>query len=306
MKTQKGFSAVEGLLIVVVVGLIGLVGWFSYRQNAKPKTLDAVLSKISSDAKNTYSNAVFEPKYDWGAEASATAFNKVDGYDYSVSGVGKGLWLAYEFSDKSVRVNRLVFFKKTIPPAKSLDEVKTFVGSRLVKYGFTTTDNKTYQRNEDKCTVLNDPVELLHPGAEDESNLLEVSCFGNEVLRDSAAQMKPLVDEYLKANQGQKASDLAVGPLTIKSQYGAGVISSSHTAGYDIAEMVVSTKTEKKIALYYQKDNIWHYVTKADDEFGFSCGDMKKDPDARKAMYDQVCLSENGQVRLDTNNSALQ
>src|SRR6266568_1096974 len=142
---QKGFTAVEGLLVLAVTALVFGVGWFIYQhQYIKPKTLDAVLSSLSKDAKSKYSNAEFQPKYDWGAEAEATVFNKVDGYDYSVSGVGKGLWLAYEYSDKSVTTKRLIFFKKIIPPAKSLDEVKGFVGSRLKKYGFTTTDNKIY------------------------------------------------------------------------------------------------------------------------------------------------------------------
>jgi len=118
--------------------------------------------------------------------------------------------------------------------------------------------------------------------------------------------MKPFVNEYLKANASLKASDLAVGPLTIKSKNGSGVIGSSHAAGYDIAEMVVSTKASKKIALFYAKGTAWHYITQANDEFGFECGPMKSNPDVRKALYDQVCLSENGQVRLDTSNRALQ
>jgi prepilin-type N-terminal cleavage/methylation domain-containing protein len=317
---QKGFSVVEILIVIVVIGLIGTVGWLVYdRQNASPKTLDEVLTRISSDAKKTYTNAVFEPKYDWTAEASGTAFNKVDGYDYSVSGVGKGIWLAYEYSDKSETTSRFLFFKRNVPPAKNLDEVKNWVGNQLVKYGFSTSDNKTYIKDDNTCNVLNDPTSLFpnqegNMETDQNTGLLEVTCFGKEVLRDSAAQMKPFVDEYLKANADLKASDLTVGPLTIKSKYGAGVIGSSRTAGYDIAEMVVSTKSKKQIALYYAKNAEigtgnnagWQYVTQANDEFGFKCGDMKADPDARKALYDQVCLSENGQVKLDTNNSALQ
>jgi len=312
---QKGFSVVEILIVIFVVGLLGAVGWLVYdRQNSTPKSLDAVLSKIRNDAKKTFTNANFEPKYDWSAELSPTSFNKVDGYDYSVSGVGKGIRLAYEYSDKSTTTKRFLFFNRTIPPAKSLDEVKGWIGNRLVMYGFNTTDNKTFQKGDDMCTVLNDPAELSGSDLGEASNLLEVNCFRKEVLRDSAAQMKPFVDEYLKANTNLKASDLAVGPLTVKSKYGKGVIGSSKSAGYDIAEMVVSTKNKKQIALYYAKNaeigtnNIsgWQYVTQADDEFGFKCGDMKADPDARKALYDQVCLNENGQVRLDTANRALQ
>jgi prepilin-type N-terminal cleavage/methylation domain-containing protein len=317
---QKGFSIIELLVVIFVVGLLGLVGWLVYdRQNTSPKTLDEVLARISTDATKVFTNAVFEPKYDWTAEATGTAFNTVDGYDYSVSGVGKGIWLAYEYSDKSETTSRLLFFKRTVPPAKNLDEVKNWVGNQLVKYGFSTSDNKTYTKDENTCNVLNDPNSLFQNKeatieTDQNTNLLEVTCFGREILKDSAAQMKPFVDEYLKANTDLIASDLTVGPLTIKSKNGAGVISSSRTAGYDIAEMVVSTNSNKQIALYYAKntendtDNNagWRYVTQANDEFGFKCGDMIADPDARKALFDQVCLSENGQIKLDTNNRALQ
>lgn len=314
-KNQRGFSAVEGLLVLIVVVLVAGAGWLIYhRQNAKPKTLDGVLSSITSDAKNTYSNAVFEPKNDWTAEASATAFNKVAGYNYAVSGVGRGIFLAYENTGQSKTVKQFLFFNKTIPPANSLARVKNWVGSKLVSYGFTTTDNKTYKKADNTCTVLNDSAGLAHNDFGEASNLLDVSCFSKEVLQDAAAQMKPFVDEYLKENPTLKANDLTVGPLTIKSKNGSGVIGSSHAASYDIAEIVISTSSKKQIALYYAKDaeigtnnnSGWHYVTQANDEFGFKCGDVMANPDARKAFYDQVCLSENGQVRLDTNNRALQ
>jgi hypothetical protein len=306
-RDQKGFSVLEVIIVLIAISLVVGMGWFFYsQQNTKPKTLDTVLSSLNKEARNNFSNAKFEAKNDWGAEAGATAFNKVNGYDYTVSGAGKGLWLAYQYSDKSVTTKRFVLFKKTIPPAKSLAEVKTFVGHKLTSYGFTTTDQKTFNRGSDTCTVLNDPAELQHPGVGSASNLLDVRCVSKDMLQNAAAKSKPFVAQYLQANSNLNASDLAVGQLTIKSKNGAGVIGSSHAAGYDIAEMVVSTKAKKQIALYYTKNSSWHYVTQANDEFGFKCNDMKANADARKAFYDQVCLGENGQVKLDTNNRALQ
>lgn len=309
---QKGFSLVEIVIVMAVIALIGLVAWPIYlRQNNSPKTIDEVLSSISSESEKTYSNAKFEPNQDWSAEMSGTAFNKVDGYDYAVSGVGKGISLVYEFNNKPKETTQFLFFKRTIPPSKDLNEVKNWVGSRLVKYGFTTSDNKTYTKGDDTCNVINDPTSLFpnqEPSADSEptTNVLEVTCFGKEISKEAAEQMKPFVDQYLAANKDVKASDLTVGPLTIKSKNGAGVIGSSKSAGYDIAEMIVSTKDKKQIALFYAKDNKWGYVTQANDEFGFKCGDMSANPDSRKAFYDQVCLGAEGQVRLDTNNRALQ
>jgi hypothetical protein len=316
-KNETGFSVAKLLITVVILGILGGLGWYFTHQNAKPANLDETLTWITRDAKNKYSNATFEPKYDWTAEASATAFNKVDGYDFTVSGVGQGIQLAYAYSDQPITQKRLKFFTHTIRPATSLDEVKEFVGKRLVKYGFKTTDNKSYTRDSNTCNVLNDPTSLFpnQNGSEQEnSNLLQVTCFGPDALQQAASQMEPFVTEYLAAHPSLKASDLAVGPLTVKSKYGAGVIGSSKNAGYDIAELVISTKDRKQIALYYAKDadintgqtSGWKYVTEANDEFGFKCEDMKKSPDAEKAFYDQVCLGADGQVRLDTNNRALQ
>ncbi len=46
---QKGFGVVEGLLIVVVVALVGVVGWLVYdRQKTEPKT-DAPITGPPSD-----------------------------------------------------------------------------------------------------------------------------------------------------------------------------------------------------------------------------------------------------------------
>lgn len=312
---QKGFSTIEGVVLLVIIAIIGSIGWFvSQRQNDMSNTPDTVLSSISSDAKSTYSNASFEPIHGWNAEASATAFNKVSGYDYAVSGVGKGIWLAYASTGQSKTIPWLWVFHKTIPPANNLDEVKHWVSSRLTLYGFTTSDHQTYKKGSNTCTVLNDPAGLAHNDFGQPSNILEVRCFGQGVAQDAAAQMKPFTEEYIRAHATLRASGLTVGPLTIKSKNGAGVIGSSHAAGYDIAEMVVSTKSKKTLALYYAKNadirtgsnSGWHYVTEATDEFGFSCDAMKADQDARKALYDQVCLSNAGQVRLDTQNRALQ
>jgi hypothetical protein len=51
MKNQKGFSAVEGLLILVIVGLLGFVGWYVWSTGNKTRdNLDkAAKSSVNSD-----------------------------------------------------------------------------------------------------------------------------------------------------------------------------------------------------------------------------------------------------------------
>src|SRR4051812_7327602 len=55
---QKGFSAVEGLLILVVVCLIGFIGWYVWRtksQTDKSLNTAASTSATASTSKNTAS-----------------------------------------------------------------------------------------------------------------------------------------------------------------------------------------------------------------------------------------------------------
>ena len=53
---QKGFTAVEGLLIVLILVVIGAVGYMVYHNNHKTKTLDASTSATTSSAKSTIAN----------------------------------------------------------------------------------------------------------------------------------------------------------------------------------------------------------------------------------------------------------
>lgn len=308
----------QWLLIVIMAALVGLIGGTIYHARpAHPASIDGVLRNLTADAKKDFTNVNFDTQDAISATASPVSYNVVPGYMFAVSGVtnSKGIWLQFDPTGQPKTIKHMWIFNETIPVARKIDDVKTWVGHKLQSYGYTTTDHKTYYRHDaTRCTVQNDPAIYAGNDFGVDSNLLEVSCFGQDVLRSAAAAMQPLVSEYLRAHPTLQAGDLTTGPLVIKSRNGAGVIGSSHTAGYDIAEMVVATKSKKQIALFYAKgasinngqNSGWHYVTEADDEFGFKCADMRADPDARKALYDQVCLSDKGQVKLDTNNRALQ
>jgi hypothetical protein len=317
-KNETGFSIVEGLLIVVVVALIGIGGWLVWRkQHAVPKTTDGLLSAIRDDGKNNFSNATFQLSDGWNAESTATSFNHVPGYDYGVSGVGKSLWVEYLNTNQTKSVKWLKFFHKTIHPAKNMGVIGDRIGTRLKAYGYMTTDNKTYRKGDATCTVLNILAGIAQYQNDPNvpATLLQVTCFDATTLKNAAENMKPFVMTYLQAHPSLKAGDIISGPLDIKSIAGNdSVIAPSATSGYDIAEMLVTNANKKTIALYYAKfaqkgvydASGWRYVTEANDEFGFQCGAMTADPDARKALYNQVCLSAEGQVRLDTNDRAVQ
>jgi|GEM_PF-2899568 len=139
---------------------------------------------------------------------------------------------------------------------------------------------------------------------------LTMTCISQPAADELGAQYAPLVKLYADAMRID-SSALKVGPLVIRSQDkgGNGAITFSKTAGYDIAEMVVRNGKKRSDALFYAKGDTWHYVTEANDEYGFSCEPIMRDPEARKAFYDQVCYdykNDAGQIRVDSSRRALQ
>ena len=61
MKKQFGFTALEGLLVLVIVGIVGFAGWYVY--NANNKTQD---SYANADNANTSTvSAKKDPAKDW-------------------------------------------------------------------------------------------------------------------------------------------------------------------------------------------------------------------------------------------------
>jgi hypothetical protein len=144
-----------------------------------------------------------------------------------------------------------------------------------------------------------------------DSYSLSVTCTSPTIKKYLAQRMKPFVDQYTIGTKTW-VKDVTAGPLVIKSEKTTSnqPIMGSETSGYDIAEMVIQMGTKRRVALFYanyNKNSQWHYVTEAPDEFGFPCTDIMKDPEARRALYDQICYDNTkGQVRVDSGRRALQ
>ncbi len=60
VKNQKGFAAVEALLIVLVIGLIGSVGWYVYQNNNNGKN-----NQTTEDSKSSKVDAQNDEYADW-------------------------------------------------------------------------------------------------------------------------------------------------------------------------------------------------------------------------------------------------
>ena len=56
-KSQKGFTAVEGLLILLILVLVGAVGYFVYHNDHQSKTLNATTADKTTSSKSNISNS---------------------------------------------------------------------------------------------------------------------------------------------------------------------------------------------------------------------------------------------------------
>lgn len=111
-KNQDGFSVVEGLLILVVVGLIGSAGYYVYRsQETKESTqstaettqgTDSTTEEEPKETHKTFENADLSLKYlaDWSVDPSETKFVSIKSADFKAndadsSGLGAAVTAGY-------------------------------------------------------------------------------------------------------------------------------------------------------------------------------------------------------------------
>jgi len=87
-KNEKGFGAVEGILIIVVVILLGAVGWFVYdRNHGKATTSSAPATSTTTPTVNTKSTVDYLTIKEWGVKVpQLPAGNKVS---YQISDYDK-------------------------------------------------------------------------------------------------------------------------------------------------------------------------------------------------------------------------
>lgn len=303
---KSGFSKINTLLIVIfgILVVFGL-GWYIQRLAMKRASVSTVLKHVESTIKNTYDDIAID-NAPWHAQMGNPQSVSVDGYDFKVSSdSAPTLIFVRNLVPEKRSIKRFGLFAHELVSAGNPNVLEPLITNTLHKYGFTKS-GQNYTRGNDTCYFNS------------MDGISQLSCGSSTTFKAAAADAKPFVDEFLKANTAIHASELTFGPVTIKSKYGSGVFSASKTPGYDIAEAVAaepvvgssSGDTSKLLVLFVRKGSgDWQEVTIANDEFGFNCTDFRRTDDIRKALYDQICYEhegDKGQIRLDTNNRALQ
>lgn len=292
-KTEQRFGMTNLPVVAACALLIGVCAWLINR-NARVDTLPDILTQIKEQTPKSFNDIIVEEQK-WTAQRTTNTPQQVEGYDFKLSPQSSS---TLTFAPTDVTLDDASNQDKKHGSAWSVDgeesplyrSIETIFKQNKFSVSKEGT-NTVFSRDSDTCLFSED----------------QLSCYNPEILAALAAESELFVDAYLATHRDARASDLVFGPVVIKSQDGRGVISSTHAAGYDIAEAVVETQGSKKIALYYQDtEGLWHFVTEANDEFGFTCEAMKVNDEVRKVFYDQVCLTDNGQVKLDTNNRATQ
>ena len=288
------------LVITVVLLVAGLFIALSPKEDFS--TIDGVFSAIDSRVKRTYSNIYTTYGTEWNAQMGAGLPAAVEGYDFKLDSRSASAMNFNTGAERTDTYKRLLVLKHTPVVADDLSDAKDIVDSVMKQAGYTKTRgsaNVFYDKDDTTCVLL-----------ETTDGVFTLSCSTPESLRSLVQLAEPFVSAYHAAHPDIVLSDITFGPYTVKDPASpqSGVYTASKTEGYKIAEAVVTVSDTQVLALFYQKDGeeTWNFVSKASDEFGFRCGDFEADPDARKAFYDQVCLSETGHVRLDTDNRALQ
>ena len=291
------------IVIVSVVTAVAVVilGGLSLAPKEDLSNADGLFKAIDKQTKQTFSNIYTTYGSDWFAQMGTGIPADVEGFDFKMNSQAAPT-LNFGFGDERPDTfKKFFFFTRTPKHTDSLTDANEVIDSVMARAGFTKTvgenNNVFYDKQGATCVL-----------ATSNDGVLTLSCSTPLIFNTLATDAKPFVDEYQKANPGIAAKDIAFGPLDIKDDADAAkVITASKSSGYQIAEALVTVNDKEELVLYYRKTTTpWMYVTKADDEYGFRCGDYQKDADMRKAFYDQICLSETGHVRLDTNNRALQ
>jgi hypothetical protein len=315
----QAFKRNRSAVILTVLALVLVVAAGACYMNHRPKSLDALLPVVSKAYKADFSNTTLDNNI-WEAQEAINVPESVSGSNFSLAPSSvPTLYFLYGPDMNSKTVRHLFFFKRTIKPAANNGDVQREVDKILRKNGFAYRQSQTHTaRYIDNVTELNTQTVTTRVYTRGNNTcqysqtstsvlgLPELSCYDSSSWSAAAARAKPFVDAYVQAHPGAKESDISFGPLTIKSRHNSGVIMASETPGYDIAEALLLDKGNMHLTLFYKHGGVWHYAASANDEYGFPCSAMAANAASRQAFHDQICLSSNGQVRLDTNRRALQ
>lgn len=286
--SRKRKYVAAGILLVAV--LAGASWLFFGRQHPDSvpvvvTEVDAALADLEKQIPAQFSDYEVR-RSGWTGQRDTGNGRGADGYDFMVSSA----------ADPGIVISPHHANDEIIPPTHTSGEVIAYLKQTLVASGFAVGQDFGEPDSAKTALAKGDATCLIEEIPS--YSAVQFTCHGPKIEQALAAQAKPFAKAYLKAHHGLKAASLVYGPMVIRSQNPDGPIGKSHVAGYDLAEAVVAHGNDSSIALFYSKQGVWHYITESTDEYGFSCSDIMKDPDARKAYRHYWCYQREGDQGL--------
>ncbi len=287
-RTQQRYTPLTIFLMCALLALTLLAIW-AYGAVNRQFNITQSFSAITKNTEATYSNIAVKTD-NWPAQMGSQIALHDEAFDFSVS--SQSMPSMYStMRDPSAG--------QGAANATSVKAAHGIIAAEMKATGMKASDTNNklpfihYTKGDTQCLE------------QSTSDVLTLSCYKQGQIATVSVQLQPFASMYNTRNPNTLGE--VFGPFVVKSKYGAGVIGSSHTAGYDIAEGVVTRNGVKKLVLFYNKNGgPWLFIDKANDEYGFKCEAYTVDPDIRAAMQGQICLGSEGHVRLDSTDRALQ
>lgn len=147
-KNQKGFGVVEGLLILVIMGLIGFIGWYVWQSKNSVSSTYNNVAKTTNTVTTTGGNILVEIK-----DSGSTNFA---GWDLQV------------FTDGSGKVNLVPSGSTTANPSISISgnkkfPIKTFTADSL-KQSLDSTDLSSFANHCFRSASFGSTETLIYNG----------------------------------------------------------------------------------------------------------------------------------------------
>jgi hypothetical protein len=308
LKNKEGFTTVEALLIVLILIVIGAVGYMVYHNDHKTNIASSTTSAGSSQqsklapladpdtsgiisgvekalsanytlSQGTFSNGgVSNPP-----NANTLTVNSMSGGPvYSVSGYN------FDLSPPQGTTLNIRAYQSTssnVPP--DISNILNIIASefstlKLVSIpGSTATSLGANYQNRTAYCNFNDSS-----NSQDVPYPFSIACADKTTYSEEAAVMSPLVKAYYKSNPQP--------PAGAKDYFADLVIKNSETPGYKFATLGV----DEAEGYYYQKDGTWYFYAAGQD--GFYCNFTTNSQaslnnnDARLAFLGQSCQNSDG------------
>lgn len=301
-KSSRGVSIVGILLLIVVVGVIGAMGFimFSGSDTGEPilkanppakkepavATAGSVIGKLKSNLAENFTVKEFQRTDDSAVERTpaqepatgtlslfsgdTAAYDKAaDGDFYALAGQGVSLDVVmskHDYEDNG----------------KVADRLRKAIAQSMKDSGLTQADDESLT-NARIITYKADSVVCQIAAEELRANPQWVSCSDRKDIDAAATQLEPLVAAYVQSDKATKGDKLLM-RLT-------GDIANSAAAGYKTAKVGISVPGGDggSAGMFYKKGRSdWTFFTSGQMLPG--CAEFDKDPDAKTAFKGDDCL----------------